>query len=87
MNRRRFALSLTGIAGGLLTGSGTAAPQASTAATPGRAQARLPPAIVTRIRVFYPPNYNAKQLTFVAAMTEGAPGITHRRPDGSLTHW
>lgn len=28
-----------------------------------------------------------KQLTFVEAMTEGAPGITHRRPDGSLTHW
>jgi len=58
VNRRRFALSLTGIAGGLLTGSGTAAaPQASTATTPGRAQPRLPPAIVTRIRVFYPPNY------------------------------
>ena len=31
LNRRRFALSLTGIAGGLLTGSSTAAaPQAST---------------------------------------------------------
>ena len=60
VNRRRFALSLTGIAGGLLTGSGTAAaPQASTAAAPGRAQPRLAPAIVTRIRVFYPPNYNA----------------------------
>ena len=28
-----------------------------------------------------------KQLTFVEAMTEAAPGITHRRPDGSLTHW
>jgi L-alanine-DL-glutamate epimerase-like enolase superfamily enzyme len=28
-----------------------------------------------------------KQLSFVEAMTEGAPGITHRRPDGSLTHW
>jgi galactonate dehydratase len=60
VNRRRFAVSLTGIAGGLLTGSGTAAArQANAAATPGRAQARLPPAIVTRIRVFYPPNYNA----------------------------
>jgi L-alanine-DL-glutamate epimerase-like enolase superfamily enzyme len=59
VNRRRFALSLTGIAGGLLTRSGTAAaPQASTTATPRRAQAQLPPAIVTRIRVFYPPNYN-----------------------------
>ena len=28
-----------------------------------------------------------KQLTFIEAMTEGAPGVTHRRPDGSLTHW
>jgi galactonate dehydratase len=28
-----------------------------------------------------------KQLTFIEAMTEGALGITHRRPDGSLTHW
>ena len=27
------------------------------------------------------------RLTFIEAMTEGAPGITHRRPDGSLTHW
>ena len=27
-----------------------------------------------------------KQLTFVEAMTEGAPGVTQRRPDGSLTH-
>lgn len=28
-----------------------------------------------------------KQLTLIETMTEGAPGITHRRPDGSLTHW
>ena len=28
-----------------------------------------------------------KQLTFVEAMTEGAPAPTHRRPDESLTHW
>ena len=28
-----------------------------------------------------------KQLTLVETMTEGAQGITHRRPDGSLTHW
>jgi L-alanine-DL-glutamate epimerase-like enolase superfamily enzyme len=27
------------------------------------------------------------QLTFIESMTEGAQGITHRRPDGSLTHW
>jgi L-alanine-DL-glutamate epimerase-like enolase superfamily enzyme len=28
-----------------------------------------------------------RQLTFVEAMTEGAAAPTHRRPDGSLTHW
>jgi L-alanine-DL-glutamate epimerase-like enolase superfamily enzyme len=28
-----------------------------------------------------------KQLTFVEAMTESAPGSTQRRLDGSLTHW
>ena len=28
-----------------------------------------------------------KALTFVEAMTQAAPGPTHRRPDGSLTHW
>ena len=28
-----------------------------------------------------------KQLTFVEAMTEGVPGVTQRRLDGSLTHW
>jgi L-alanine-DL-glutamate epimerase-like enolase superfamily enzyme len=28
-----------------------------------------------------------KVLTFLEEMTEGAPGPTHRRPDGSLSHW
>jgi len=28
-----------------------------------------------------------KALTFIEAMTEAAPGPTHRRPDGSLSHW
>jgi L-alanine-DL-glutamate epimerase-like enolase superfamily enzyme len=28
-----------------------------------------------------------KALTFVEEMTQGYPGVTHRRPDGSLTHW
>ena len=28
-----------------------------------------------------------KILTFVEEMTQAAPGPTHRRPDGSLTHW
>jgi galactonate dehydratase len=28
-----------------------------------------------------------KALTLVEEMTQGFPGVTHRRPDGSLTHW
>jgi L-alanine-DL-glutamate epimerase-like enolase superfamily enzyme len=28
-----------------------------------------------------------RQLVFVEAITEGAPGATQRRLDGSLTHW
>jgi len=59
LDRRSFAKSLTGAVGALVTGSGSAAaspPQASAAAA--RAQRRLPPAIVTKIRVFYPPNYD-----------------------------
>ena len=28
-----------------------------------------------------------KLLTPIAEITEGAAGVTHRRPDGSLTHW
>jgi L-alanine-DL-glutamate epimerase-like enolase superfamily enzyme len=28
-----------------------------------------------------------KGLTFVEEMTDGFTGVTHRRPDGSLTHW
>jgi L-alanine-DL-glutamate epimerase-like enolase superfamily enzyme len=28
-----------------------------------------------------------KQLTLIETMTEGAQGVTQRRPDGSLTHW
>jgi galactonate dehydratase len=27
------------------------------------------------------------RLTFVTAITEGSPGATRRRPDGSLVHW
>ena len=27
------------------------------------------------------------RLTFVTAITEGNPGATRRRPDGSLVHW
>jgi L-alanine-DL-glutamate epimerase-like enolase superfamily enzyme len=28
-----------------------------------------------------------RQLTFVEAVTQGAPGATQRRLDGSLSHW
>ena len=31
--------------------------------------------------------YDEGQLVFVEAITEGAPGATQRRLDGSLTHW
>jgi galactonate dehydratase len=59
LDRRGFAQSLTGLVGALAAGSGAAsASPARTAASLARAQARLSPAIITKIRVFYPPNYN-----------------------------
>ena len=59
LNRRRFAQSLTGVFGAFAAGA-TAVPAAASRTTLplARAQTRLPPAIITRIRVFYPPNYN-----------------------------
>src|SRR5918999_854004 len=59
MNRRGFTQSLTGLIGALMTNSSAAAAAPARAAAPlARAQARLSPAKVTRIRIFYPPNYN-----------------------------
>jgi galactonate dehydratase len=59
LNRRRFAQSLTGVFGAFAAGAAAAPAAATRAASPlARAQARLAPAIVTRIRVFNPPNYN-----------------------------
>jgi galactonate dehydratase len=59
MNRRSFTQSLTGIVGALVTGSSAAAASpARTSLSLARAQARLSPAKVTKIRIFYPPNYN-----------------------------
>ena len=59
LDRRSFAKSLTGIVGSLVAGQKVvAAPTQATAASLARAQAGLPPAKVTRIRVFYPLNYN-----------------------------
>jgi len=60
LDRRRFAQSLSGVLGAIVTGSRPgAAPQAPAPSSPARAEARLSPTKVTRIRVFYPPNYNA----------------------------
>jgi galactonate dehydratase len=58
MNRRGFAKSVTGVVGALVTGSAASAGARPRAASLARAQARLPPTKVTRIRIFYPPNYN-----------------------------
>jgi galactonate dehydratase len=58
VDRRGFAKSLTGAVGALVTGSGSvAASPVQASAAVARAQGRLAPAIVTKIRVFYPPNY------------------------------
>jgi hypothetical protein len=58
VDRRRFAQFLTGgVAGSLVTASrGATASPPSGSAPLARAQARLPPTKVTRIRIFYPPN-------------------------------
>jgi L-alanine-DL-glutamate epimerase-like enolase superfamily enzyme len=60
VDRRTFTKSLTaGVVGSLVPGlTLAAAARARTPAALARAQARLPPAIITRIRIFYPPNYN-----------------------------
>src|SRR4051812_43056878 len=62
LNRRGFAKSLAGVVGALAAGadsSATAAPrQAAASPALARAQSRLSPATITRIRVFYPPNYD-----------------------------
>ena len=57
MDRRSFAKSVSGVVGAVLAG---AAPRASAQApsAPGAAAARLAPAKVTRIRLFYPQNYD-----------------------------
>ncbi len=58
MNRRGFTKSLTGVVGAFVTGSAAAAAAPPKSAPLARAQARLPPTKVTKIRIFYPPNYN-----------------------------
>jgi hypothetical protein len=59
MNRRGFTHSLTGLVGAFVAGSrASAATTTPKSASLARAQARLSPTKVTKIRVFYPPNYN-----------------------------
>jgi len=59
LNRRGFAKSLGGVVGVVLAGaSARASAQAPAAAGGARAAGRLAPAKVTRIRLFYPPNYD-----------------------------
>jgi galactonate dehydratase len=59
VDRRGFAKSLTGAVGAIAAGAQVAAASTTRAsAALARAQARLAPATITRIRVFYPPNYN-----------------------------
>ena len=59
VDRRGFAKSLTGVVGALAAGPKvTAASPTPAPASLARAQARLAPAMVTRIRVYYPPGYD-----------------------------
>jgi galactonate dehydratase len=62
IDRRVFTKSLVGSAGALLPGASSishAAAPARAPQSPMRSAARLSPATVTKIRVFYPPNYNS----------------------------
>jgi hypothetical protein len=62
LGRRGFTKSLAGVVGTLAaradTGAAPARPQPAPSPSLTRAQSRLPPARVTRIRVIYPPNYD-----------------------------
>src|SRR4029450_154062 len=62
LNRRGFAKSLAGVVGTFAAGakSGAAPAPREAPASPAlaRAQSRLPPATITKIRIFYPPNYD-----------------------------
>ena len=57
MDRRSFAKSVTGVVGAALPGTSTTTSAQAPSAAP-RAASRLSPAKVTRIRLFYPPNYD-----------------------------
>ena len=59
VNRRRFGTFLAGAVGSFAAGPKAAGRRSQATAPLARAGARLPAATVTKIRVFYPPNYNA----------------------------
>ena len=59
VNRRRVGTFLAGAVGSFAAGPKAAARRSQAPAPLARAAARLPAASVTKIRVFYPPNYNA----------------------------
>src|ERR1044072_2576613 len=62
LNRRGFAKSLAAVVGTVAAGAkSVAAPaprQAPASPALARAQSRLPAATITKIRIFYPPNYD-----------------------------
>jgi galactonate dehydratase len=61
LDRRAFTKSVAGAFGFLAPSSGWLGPARAQTPAPGlaRAAARLSPTKITKIRVFYPPNYNA----------------------------
>ena len=59
VNRRRFGTILAGAVGSFAANPKAAAPRQQTPAPLARAVSRLPAATITKIRIFYPPNYDA----------------------------
>ena len=59
VNRRRFGTILAGAVGSFAASPKAAAARQQTPAPLARAVSRLPAATITKIRVFYPPNYNS----------------------------
>jgi len=85
LDRRAFTRSIAGGLGFLAPSAGWLGSAAAQTPAPGpaRAATRLPPTAITRIRVFYPPNYNPNgpqafpQSNMVVLVdTEAVPGLT-----------
>ena len=74
VDRRGFAKSLTGVVGALAAGPKvTAASPTPAPASLARAQARLAPATITKIRVFYPPELQPERPAGIPAKQHGRP--------------